>query len=88
MLGPLAGDQTTRHPLNYVPSQLPPSPTDHEYRKFPLLLCPTHEGSKVVMLAKVCTDTESSVVGSLSMGVASVMSTLSFLWTMTSSTTI
>ena len=29
-LGPLAGDRTTRLPLNYFPSQLPSSPTDHE----------------------------------------------------------
>ena len=43
---------------------------------------------KLSLFAKVCTDTEYSVVGSVSMGIASVMSTLSFLWTMTSSTTI
>ena len=49
---------------------------------------PQREVSKVVKFAKVCTDTESSVVGLLSMGIVGVMSTLSFLWTMTSSTTI
>ena len=49
---------------------------------------PQREGSKVCTCSKVCTDTESSVVGLLSMGIASVMFTLSFLPTMTSSTTI
>ena len=44
-LGPLAGDRTTRYPLNYLPSQLPPSSTAHEYLSFPLLLCLTDEGS-------------------------------------------
>ena len=34
-IGPLAEDRTTRYPLNYLPSQLPPSPTAHEYRTFP-----------------------------------------------------
>ena len=43
--GPLAEDRTTRHPLNYFSSQLPPSPTAHEYLSFPLLLCLTDEGS-------------------------------------------
>ena len=44
-LGPLAGDRTTRHPQNYLPSQLPPSPTAHEYLSFPCLLSPSDEGS-------------------------------------------
>ena len=44
-IGPLAGDRTTRDPLNYLPSQLPPSPTAHEYLSVPLLLCPADEGS-------------------------------------------
>ena len=38
-LGPLAGDRTTPHPLNYHPSS-----TDHKYLSFPLLLCPSYEG--------------------------------------------
>ena len=41
----LRGDRTTRHPLDYLPSQLPPSPTAHEYLSFPLLLSPPNEGS-------------------------------------------
>ena len=40
---PLAGDRTTRHTLNYLPSQLPPSSTAHEYLSFPLLLSPSDE---------------------------------------------
>ena len=41
--GPLAGDRTTHHTLNFLPSQLPPSPTAHEYLSVPLLLCLTDE---------------------------------------------
>ena len=43
--GGLAGDRTTRYPLDYIPGQLPPSPTVHEYLSFPSLLCLSNEGS-------------------------------------------
>ena len=49
-VGPLAGDRTTRHPLNSLPSQLPPSPTAHEYLSFPLLLCPADEILRVELV--------------------------------------
>ena len=43
-MAPLAGNRTTRLPLNYLPRQLPPSPTTHEYLSFPLLLRLSNEG--------------------------------------------
>ena len=43
-VGSLDGDRTTRDPAYYLPSQLPPSPTAHEYLSVPLLLCLADEG--------------------------------------------
>ena len=39
------GIELQPHTLNYLPSQLPASPTAHEYLSFPLLLCLTDKGS-------------------------------------------
>ena len=49
---------------------------------------PQSEGFKVCTFANVCKDTGSSSRGSPSEGIASAMSMMLFLWTMTSSTTI
>ena len=45
MLWSVCRGSTTRHLFDYLPSQLPPSPTTHEYLSFPLLLCLADEGS-------------------------------------------